>query len=318
MIKVRLRDSDGTITAGGVELIARWEADQTATLWVDLQGSADKEQIAILKGFGCHDLAITDALRDRHPPKIESFSEHLYILFRGISSAEDFLDIQHLQISVFVGERYVVTRHQKPSLSISHWIDAPELAAVMMEPMELAIKILHYSCGKYLSLLLDFEERLSEIEDVLATGPSDEALKELTLYKTRLMKLKRIFDYHQNMLERFPVAEFKDNSDMVHLHQDLFERCERLFSLSAMYYEICGDLVEGNLSLFSHQMNLAMRVLTVITAIFVPLSFIAGLYGMNFEYMPELQHHTAYFYVLGFMLALSVGLVSLFKWKKWL
>lgn len=318
MINVRLRDESGRVQAGGTELIRLWEQQPASVLWVDLQGEADAEQIALLRDFSCHELAITDALRSRHPPKIEEFDEHLFILFRGISAAEDFINIQHLQISLFVGERYVLTRHLKPSLSINHWLDVDELGRVMVQPMELAIKILHFSCGKYLSLLLDFEERLSEIEDVLATGPSDEALKELTLYKTRLMKLRRIFDYHQNMIERLPLASFGDSDELEHVHQDLFERCERLFSLSAMYYEICGDLVEGNLSLFSHQMNLAMRVLTVITAVFVPLSFIAGLYGMNFEYMPELKAHDGYFMVLGFMLVLSICLVSLFRWKKWL
>lgn len=318
MINVRLRDSDGNLRSGGKELIDEWKNSSDSILWVDLQGDANDRQIAILKDFGCHELAITDALRDRHPPKIEDFEDQLFILFRGISSSEEFLSIQHLQIALFVGDRYLVTRHKKPSISVGYWMDAPELADAMVGSMQLAIKVIHYSNGKYLSLLLDFEERLSEIEDVLALGPSDEALKELTFYKTRLMKLKRIFDYHQNMVERFPLERLDNGGDLTHLHQDLFERCERLYSLSAMYYEISGDLVEGNLSLFSHQMNLAMRVLTVITAVFVPLGFIAGLYGMNFEYMPELRHHSAYFFVLGFMAVLSICLVSVFKWKKWL
>lgn len=318
MIKVRLRDGSGHLQSGGKELIAQWKNSADSILWVDLQGDADEQQIALLKDFGCHELAITDALRDRHPPKIEDFEDQLFILFRGISGSEEFLRIQHLQIALFVGDRYLVTRHKNPSISVGYWMDAPDLADAMGCSMQLAIKIIHYSNGRYLSLLLDFEERLSEIEDVLALGPSDEALKELTFYKTRLMKLKRIFDYHQNMVERFPAERLDDGGDLSHLHQDLFERCERLYSLSSLYYEICGDLVEGNLSLFSHQMNLAMRVLTVITAVFVPLGFIAGLYGMNFEYMPELQHHSAYFFVLGFMAVLSVCLISIFKWKKWL
>lgn len=318
MIHVHLLTADGGLQAGGRELIERWRADDTSVIWVDLQGDASEEQAAIMRTFSCHDLAITDALRDRHPPKVEEFEDQLFILFRGISSGSDYIDIEHLQIALFVGERYLLTRHRKASLSVEYWKSSPKLVSMMSTPMIFAINILHYSCGRYLELLLDFEERLSDIEDVLIAGPSDEALKELTIYKTRLMKLKRIFDYHQNLVRKFPLADKDPSNDLVHVHQDLFERCERLFSLSALYYEICGDLVEGNLSLFSHQMNLAMRVLTVITAIFVPLGFIAGLYGMNFDNMPELHQPYGYFVVLAVMLLLSLTLVSMFRWKKWL
>lgn len=318
MIQVHLLSADGELRVGGTELIDRWQTDAGSMIWVDLQGEATEEQVDVMRMFGGHELAITDALRDRHPPKIEQFEDQLFILFRGISTASDYIDIEHLQIALFVGERYLLTRHKKASLSIGHWRASKKLASVMNSPMILAINILHYSSGRYLELLLDFEERLSDLEDILISGPSDEVLKELTIYKTRLMKLKRIFDYHQSMIRTWPLTDKDPSNDLVHIHQDLFERCERLFSLSAMYYEISGDLVEGNLSLFSHQMNLAMRVLTVITAVFVPLGFIAGLYGMNFEYMPELHHPSGYFVVLGVMVFLSLGLISLFRWKKWL
>ena len=99
--------------------------------------------------------------------------------------------------------------------------------------------------------------------------------------------------------------------------QDLHERFERLQSLSRMYYEICGDLVDGYLSISSHKLNNTMRVLTLITAIFVPLSFLAGIYGMNFEVIPELHHPDGYFILLGVMACIALGLIGLFKWKRW-
>jgi magnesium transporter len=100
--------------------------------------------------------------------------------------------------------------------------------------------------------------------------------------------------------------------------QDVLEKNERLSSLTQMYYELTGDLLDSMLSMASHKLNGTMRVLTVITAVFVPLSFIVGLYGMNFEYIPELKFKYGYFFVVGFMLTLSVSLISIFKFKKWL
>ena len=98
----------------------------------------------------------------------------------------------------------------------------------------------------------------------------------------------------------------------------MLDKNERLSSLSQMYYELTGDLLDSMLSMASHKLNGTMRVLTVITAVFVPLSFIVGLYGMNFEYIPELKFKYGYFMVVGFMLTLSVSLISLFRFKKWL
>ena len=85
-----------------------------------------------------------------------------------------------------------------------------------------------------------------------------------------------------------------------------------------MYYDICGDLINGYMSVTSHQLNATMRVLTVITAIFVPLTFLAGIYGMNFENIPELKLEYGYYGLLGVMSVISIGLIVLFKRKRWL
>ena len=85
-----------------------------------------------------------------------------------------------------------------------------------------------------------------------------------------------------------------------------------------MYYEICGDLVEGYISISSHELNTTMKILTIITAIFVPLSFLAGLYGMNFDNMPELHLEHGYFFALAAMASTAALLVYVFKRKKWL
>ena len=85
-----------------------------------------------------------------------------------------------------------------------------------------------------------------------------------------------------------------------------------------MYYEICGDLVEGHISLSSHRLNNTMKILTLLNAIFVPLSFLAGLYGMNFDNMPELHHPAGYFIVLGLMATIATGMLLMFRRIRWL
>ena len=106
--------------------------------------------------------------------------------------------------------------------------------------------------------------------------------------------------------------------DSYHLRRDLYDRCERLLSLCTLYYELCGDLIDGYISLSSHQLNNTMKILTIITAIFVPITFIAGLYGMNFEYIPELGARYGYFAALGVMAIIATAMLILFRKIRWL
>ena len=148
-------------------------------------------------------------------------------------------------------------------------------------------------------------------------------MRELVAYRSRLRILRRVFSYHQRLAEQVMNGigvhlGQGEEGQHVHHHRDLFDRCERLYSLCNMYYEICGDLVEGYISLSSHRLNNTMKVLTIITAIFVPLSFLAGLYGMNFENMPELHYRHGYFIVLGTMALVATAMIALFRRIRWL
>ena len=315
-------DGNGVETRGGLELIDLWKNDTASYIWLDIEQVVDKREVAVLESFHCHGLAITDAHRTRHPPKAENFTDQTFILFRGITQMGGDLEIAHLQIAMFIGDRFLITRHNEPSYSVKNWQDYENLHELLKAPARLATSIMHYSCGLYLELLLNFESELSDLEDLLQKNANDNLLKHIILYKTRLRKLRRVFDYHQRLVQSLMADDSREfphaNDELQHHLRDLFDRCERLHSLSSLYYEICGDLVEGYISLSSHELNNTMRVLTVITAVFVPLSFIAGVYGMNFDVMPELKFSDGYFIVLSVMAATAISLLAVFRYKRWI
>ncbi|MEQ8803925.1 MAG: CorA family divalent cation transporter, partial [Haliea sp.] len=151
---------------------------------------------------------------------------------------------------------------------------------------------------------------------------TDTVMKELVVYRSRLRKLLRVFSYHRALAEQIlhgGTAHLGSGKDHTHhVRRDLYDRCERLYTLCHMYYEICGDLVESHISITSHHLNNTIKILTIITAVFIPITFIAGLYGMNFQYIPELQWHYGYFAVLGVMLFLVIGMLLLFRKIRWL
>jgi magnesium transporter len=171
----------------------------------------------------------------------------------------------------------------------------------------------------YLQLILGLEPRLEELEEEILTQPRDEILGELSGYKTELKKLRRVFVYHQqifSMLKTHSFASFGE--DITHELNDVYEQQERAGSLTDLYYELASDLIDSYISIASHHLNQIMKVLTIITAIFVPLSFLAGIYGMNFEHMPELHSSSGYFILLGVMLGIATILLLVFRKKRWL
>jgi len=317
MIRACLYNVDQTLQLGDESLVDQWR-QAGGFLWLDIQQSLTPSVEKLLAEFGVHDLAIKDVRRERHPPKVEVFDEHTFVIFRGIESIDDKLNLQPLQMSFFTGENYLVTVHPKPSLSIEfHHSNFSDFKALTSKG--LAASIMHYSCGRYLETLLGFDTVLAEAEDEMLSHGSDTLLKDLIRYRSQLRKMRRTFNYHEKLSEELIELWDKeqDQDEFSHDLRNLYDRCERLSSLSAQQYEICGDLIDGYFSLTSHQLNNTMRVLTVITAIFVPLSFLAGLYGMNFEYIPELQIKNGYFILLGVMLTLATSMVIVFKKIKW-
>lgn len=321
MIRALLIDSEGEATAGGEELIARWRGMPEARLWVDMQGESTARERALLEEFGCHPMAIDDAHRDRHPPKIEEFEGHTLVLYRGIVSFDADLNFVPQQVAFFIAERYLVSLHPGEARSLDRLFGDAGVELLRRSPEQVALKAMFLSAGFYLDSLLEFENQLSDLEDELLDGGDDELMRQLIGYRSRLVKMRRVFNYHVGITEELTSYDYahlpREVSETLYAINDVHERFERLLTLTQMYYDICGDLVDGHISLTSHRLNSTMRVLTVITAIFVPLTFVAGIYGMNFVHMPELQHRYGYFAVLGLMLGIGLSLTWVFRRKGW-
>ena len=322
MIRVFLYDTQTESSqSGGQELIKLWRESPESLIWIDLLDESKEDDESLLKDFEIHSLAIQDALRPRHPPKIERFDKFLFILLRGLNADADGIDTGTIQLSLFVGDRFLISRHAKQSVSVN-WLfeklqDDPKL--IKKGTGALAVRLSNRLARRYVEILLELEPRLDEIEDEMFNDPDDRLLEELTGYKSRLRKLTRSANYHHD------VATFLRNQDeqlidasLGHEIVDLYEQVERTQTLSNMYYQICNDLTDGYLGMSSHRLNRVMQLLTIITVIFVPLTFMAGIYGMNFVNIPELASRYGYFILIGIMLIVAILQIIYFRRKRWL
>lgn len=323
MIRTMLQDAGSkSQRVGGRELLDVWRENQDATVWIDLfEVPTEAENALLQQQFQLHPLAIQDAQRERHPPKFESFVDHTFVLLKGLDAETQDINFGTIQIAIFIGPRFVVTRHTGPSPSIEQlWAKAVHDPALLAAgPDSLAIRLSGLVVNRYLPILLALETRLDDLEEEMTARPSDELLAELVGHKSRLKKLRRIITYHVQMFETMRSSIPPGiRHELRHELNDIYEHLERAMSLAGLYYELASDLMDGYITMASHRLNQIVRVLTVVTATFVPLTFIAGLYGMNFEYMPELRMRYAYFGVLAVMAVMAAVLLFLFHRKGWL
>lgn len=312
----------GETLFGGEELLDTWSLSSEDWLWLDIEAEGDDEITALLQSrFDTSKLAITDAYRVRHPPKIEVFDTNTFLLIRGLDARTTNMDYKTIQISFFLGQNFLVTYRFNKSLSIDRTWKSLEDGVISQArgPVYITCKVLRAIVDRYTPILLNLEQRLEEMESELFQIRDDRLLEELVRYNSDLKRMRRTLTYHCNAIGEFEELDYIQNKkDDYHRVHDVYEQFDRLNTLSVLYQELVVDLMNGYLSLSSHRLNQIMKVLTVFTVIFLPLTLMVGIYGMNFEYMPELRWRFGYFAALGTMATIVIVAVSILKWKKWL
>lgn len=328
MLRAMLIDEQGHVQTGSEELVRRWQQQpQLGFLWLDLfpqeNAAVDvAEDTLWLREFNVHPLAIQDVQRTRHPPKYEAFGDMLFILLRAVSADSTSIDLTTVPIALFLGSNFLISRHAAVAQGIDEFwqqcIDSPQLIPNDRSLLGLHIAVL--TAGRYLELLNNFEPRLWTMEQKMFRRPRDTLLNELVSNRTSLRYLTRIFSYHVRVFQglRQHCEKESPQSERAHLLTDIYERYDRLHGLAHMFYDVTGDLIDGYLSTSSHQLNNTMRIFTVITVLFVPLNFITGLYGMNFDHMPELHSRYGFYIMAGVMGCITLLLLAIFRYKRWL
>jgi magnesium transporter len=312
----------GHTVYGDEALFSEWRQNTELWIWADFDNEEQGHEKTLLKDiFGLHSLAISDAQNKRHQPKIEQFDDHFFLLIQGLDKYSKAIDFGTLPISFFIGHRFLVTRRAFESISIDKIWDMAQEGHVKLSNgiAHITYLLLLQMTDRYTNIVQQLEEMLEEMEDDMFENPRDALLGELLAYGRTLKRLRRIFEYHQYL---FKILSREDNSIIKmkdhHEFNDLLEHAERLTSLTILYKELTDDLMNGYISMTGHRLNQIMRILTVVTVIFLPLTLIAGIYGMNFKYIPELDMKNAYFFLLGFMSFIAISLLVIFRKVKWI
>ena len=313
--------TDSHVRQGGEELLLEWQNNKLGWIWVDLFDEDPKTEKKFLqKNFTFDEFDFIEAQRQRHPPSISFHDHYTYLLTKPLDSDSHDLDFSTLQLALFVGENFLVTRRGKHSNYLDLlWKGTIESKSSISTPIEILSSLLRRITTRYANILMNLESRLDIIEDEIFESTSEALVRELSSYNTSLRKMRRIIAYHNNIFNELASKIDKALNTSWHDElEDISALMQRNNSLADLYQSVITDLIEAYISLNGHHLNQIMKVLTVVTVIFVPITFLAGIYGMNFENIPELKSSDGYFILLSVMFTIVAVLLIIFRKKRWL
>lgn len=295
--------------------------DKHATLWVDLEAPTP-EEIEILSGvFGFHPLAIEDCLAETHLPKVDDFGDYIFLILHGIKPDSEPGLFTTAELDFFLSKNYLVTFHRQASRSIQYAKERCMKGALSLSRgLDLLLhEILDRMVDNYFPILDDFDVLIDQIEDEVFERATTETLSKIFMLKRDLMHLRRVVGPQREILNRLSRDEFPVITKRAHIYfRDVYDHLVRIWDLSESYRDLMSGALEAYLSVVSNRLNEIMKVLTVFATIMMPLTVITSIYGMNFDYIPELKWRYGYFMVLGVMAIISLGLLYFFKRKRWL
>ena len=289
--------------------------------WYDIRGLHNADLISQFgDSYGIHPLVLEDILNTQQRPKIEEHENGVFFTAQALRLENGQIDSE--QISLFFGEKFLISFQEKEIDNfalVRTRIHAPQARIRRRGVDYLAYALLDTLVDFHYPILDQIEERIEALETSILSNPGHTTKSQIHQLKRQLLTLRRSIVPLREAVNRFSRNDspfVKDETEI--FIRDLHDHTVQILDSIETYRDMVNGLYDLYLSEIGFRTNAVMKVLTVISTIFIPLTFIAGIYGMNFANMPELGWKYGYFAVLGLMLVLALGSLSYFKRKKWL
>ncbi|HEX5832294.1 MAG TPA: magnesium/cobalt transporter CorA [Pyrinomonadaceae bacterium] len=297
--------------------------DSEAVIWVDMESPTAADEQVLLDVFKFHPLTVEDCRENRHYPKIEEFPGYIYFIVHGVRADTSPDRFNTIELDGFLGSNYVITYHHDYFRSIANVKQLLSTSPIACQrgPAFLLHQILDQVVDYYSPVLDDFDTRIDELEESIFSlqRPNNEILGQIMDLKRSVLRLRRISNKQMDILLRMSRGEFKlIPEDMRPFYRDIYDHIARVTDLAESYRDLIGGSQEAYLSVVSNRMNQIMKVLTIFSAVMLPLTFIAGVYGMNFDNMPELHTRYGYFGALVVMGVVALAMLIFFWRRGWL
>ena len=308
------------------ELVSVEEAfpfKETPTVtWLNIDGLHEVEVLEkIGKHYDIHPLIMEDILNTQQRPKIEIFDDYIFAVMKVITQDEEG-NHSIEQLSLFLGENYVITFQESEGDifdPVRERIEKSKGRIRKYGPDYLAYAIMDIVIDHYFLILEKFGETVEFLEDNVIENPNESIVQNIQQMKRKLIFMRKSIWPLRELISTLVREETKliKDSTMPYL-RDLYDHTIQVVDSVETFRDMVSGILDVYLSSVSNKMNEVMKVLTIIATIFIPLTFIAGIYGMNFEFMPELKFHWGYPLIWGIMIMIFLMMIFYFKRKKWL
>jgi len=292
-------------------------------VWINVEGIHDESIVEKLgKLFSIHALTIEDIVNTLQRPKFEDFSSYIYIVLKMLDYSQTDVAMTPEQVSVILGRNFVITFQERPGDAFDPVRERIRNGRGRIRKAGsdyLAYSLMDSVVDSYFLILESIGDQIEDMEDRVILEPEPETISDIHRFKRAMLFMRRtVWPLREEivLLEKSE-SELVDESTSVFL-RNLYDHTIQVIDTVETYRDVISGMHDMYLSSVSNRMNEVMKVLTIIATIFIPLTFIAGVYGMNFHFMPELKWPLGYFATLGIMLVVALFMVLYFKRKRWI
>jgi magnesium transporter len=313
-------------TTDDVDVLRSVLEDPNAVVWIDLAPEADDTAKSILsRDLGVHPLVIEDIYAQYLLPKIEDFDTYIYVLLHSLHCGNPSEELTVSEVDLLLGDRWFVTHAVESSVRLGT-IDRVFREALRQRKLWergaawLFHAVIDRVVDDYLPVTEAYDEEIEDLEAIVLDGTADhDAVGRMFGIKRSLVKLRRLTVHQREIFLRLARKELPVIPDaLLPFMRDVYDHFARNVDLAESYRDLTSNVLEMHLSMQSFRMNEVMKLLTMLSTVMLPLTLVAGIYGMNFDHMPELRWRYGYPTALGGMACIALGMILYFRRKKWL
>jgi len=290
--------------------------------WIDLEDPTAQETAILEDPFHFHPLAIEDCLSDVHHPKVDDYDQYIFIIVHGIRFDVPTDQFITRELDIFLGPNYLVTHHNGPMRSITSAREqcGKNLQAAMPRGTDFLIhQILDQLFEHYFPNLDSIEDKIQLIQVEVFESATKDTLDRIFALKRDVAQLRRICTPQREIVHRLARGEFKVISPKAAVYfRDIYDNLYRIVDASYAYQDMMQGTLDAYLNAVNNRLNETMKRMTVVTAVLACLTVITGIYGMNFEHMPELKWRYGYVWAMLLMVALPSALVLWMRRRGWI
>ena len=321
MVSIYVHENGETKRAEAID--PAWlEPGSPVTIWADLSAPTPEDGRLLSDVFHFHPLAVEDALSAIHHPKIEAYGSYLYLILHGIDFQEEEHWFATRDVDFFLGPNYLVTVHDGNSRSIAgvQQVCDKHDRVLAEGPAALMHRIIDSMVDNYRPEIEALEEHMNGLEDLAILGDKPDLVRDILALKRDLASLRRVVIPQRDAVGRLARREFPAISDeLTYRFRDVYDHLVRLADEATLLQDRVTGILEAHLSTISNRLNMVVKVLTVMSTIFLPLTVLTGMWGMNVP-LPRFPggDTVQFWWVAGSMVAIASFMLAMFRHNNWL